>query len=214
MASRWLNCNVFIGGTCHWARTKSSSCWGSKVVTFLLLETQGMSLPFGGPQLAMNGSVWELPLLDSQLQFKWGFLYSVLCSQSKKFRMRELLKQTLTNPAYMYPCHKQHPGSVQFSSVARSCPTLCDPMNWEFSNDFLKISFISLDRGAWWATIHGVTTCSHTMKDLYNENSLFLLLILAFQSLSSLLSIPAWLETSIWLWKILFHYQKWCLGNF
>ena len=38
MASHWLNCNVLIGGICHWARRKTSSCWGSKVVTFLLLE--------------------------------------------------------------------------------------------------------------------------------------------------------------------------------
>ena len=59
-----------------------------------------------------------------------------------------------------------------------------------------------------------LTTCSHTMKDPYNESPLFLRFLLVFQSLSSLLPIPAWLETSVWSWKVLFLESHWCLGNF
>ena len=32
------------------------------------------------------------------------------------------------NPGFLH-CHLSHPESAQFSSVAQSCPTVCDPMN-------------------------------------------------------------------------------------
>ena len=79
--------------------------------------------------------------------------------------------------------------SVQFSSVAQSCPTLCDPVNCstpglpvhhqlpEFTQTHvhrgegngipLQYSCLEnpMDRGAWWAAVHGVTKRRTQLSD-------------------------------------------------
>ena len=52
-------------------------------------------------------------------------LFSFLCCWM--FRL-------LPCPGYLKQCYCEHTGSVQFSLVAQSCPTLCDPMDWGMSD--------------------------------------------------------------------------------
>ena len=52
---------------------------------------------------------------------------------------------------------RKHP-SVQFSSVAQSCPTLCDPMNHSMPGLPVhdQLPELVMDREAWRAAIHRV----------------------------------------------------------
>ena len=49
--------------------------------------------------------------------------------------------------------------SVQFSSVAQSSPTLCDPMNLS------ELRELVMDRAAWQAAIHGVAKSQTRLSD-------------------------------------------------
>ena len=64
--------------------------------------------------------------------------------------------------------------SVQFSSVAQSCQTLCDPMNWharppcgEGNGTPLQYSCLEnpMDGGDWWAAVHGVAKSQTRLSD-------------------------------------------------
>ena len=60
--------------------------------------------------------------------------------------------------------------SVQFSSVAQSCLTLCDPMNCGMPGlpgTPLQESCLEnpVDGGAWWAAVHGVAKSRTRLSD-------------------------------------------------
>ena len=91
-------------------------------------------------------------------------------------------------------CHKHQPLSVQLSSVAQSCQTLCDPKNrstlglpvhhqlpaftethvhrGEGNGNPLQYSCLEnpMGRGAWWAAVHGVSKSRTWLKWLSSSS--------------------------------------------
>ena len=63
--------------------------------------------------------------------------------------------------------------SFQFSSVAQSCPTLCNPMNCSTNGTPLQYSCLEnpMDRGAWWAAVYGITWNQTRLKRLSSSSS-------------------------------------------
>ena len=66
-------------------------------------------------------------------------------------------------------CNRRGRHSVQFSSVAQSCPTLCDPMNCSIPGNGNPLRYSCLenpmDGGAWWAAVHGVSKSRTGLRD-------------------------------------------------
>ena len=79
-----------------------------------------------------------------------------------------------TTEAHMPRAHalQQEFSTVQFSSVAQSCPTLCDPMNC--STPGLPVCHQLpgvYSRGAWWAAVYGVAQSRTRLKRLSRSSS-------------------------------------------
>ena len=60
--------------------------------------------------------------------------------------------------------------SVQSTSIAQSCPTLCDPVNCSTPGNGTPLQSSCLenpmDGGAWWAAVHGVAKSRTRLSDL------------------------------------------------
>ena len=93
----------------------------------LLLVTVG---PFSSPSLSLLSdflTFWSLPLYHKRLQHWLSF--SQLISASYMHNQSNILISKALNHIPYSHSHVLTFNSVQFSSVAQSCPTLCNPMN-------------------------------------------------------------------------------------
>ena len=83
-----------------------------------------------------------LPSLLSKEKYKWAFIKCLLCAWHFMYR----ILQKDRDPILIY--RRENCSSVQFSSVAQSCLTLCDPMDCStsgFTNSQSLLRLISIE---------------------------------------------------------------------